>query len=316
MKYGYEIEQSQLTMKDADDASILVYAEPSDEEKQELLQTLNLDKLTLESVLDPDEVPRVEVSPDWLLIIWKRPDNCSFQEQLKFEVSSIGIVVQPSRVTVILAEKTVPFGDKEFQRLTSLKDLTLRLLLQTIHHYLGHLKAIKSISRDLQSKLSTSMENKYLLQMFSLGEGLVYYHNALESNATVLAKIRGIAERTGFSKEEIELLDDLTIENQQACKQASIYTTVLSGLMDARGTIISNNMNVLLKNLTLINVVFLPLNLVAGILGMSEFSMMTQGGNWIISYGSFLLSMVFMGLFTWFWLIRVIDKGQTRIKKG
>ena len=70
-------------------------------------------------------------------------------------------------------------------------------------------------------------------------------------------------------------------------RQADIYSSVLSGLMDARGTIVNNNMNVLLKNLTLINIVFLPLNLIASIGGMSEWSMMTQGLDWRISYSLF-----------------------------
>jgi magnesium transporter len=68
--------------------------------------------------------------------------------------------------------------------------------------------------------------------------------------------------------------------------------------MDARGSLVNNNVNVLLRKLTLINVVFLPLNLIAGIGGMSEFSMMTQGIDWKISYSSFLIAMVLIGVLT------------------
>lgn len=312
MKSGYEIQQGRLAPCDPGTAPIIVYAQPTEDEKQDLLQMPDFDRLTLDSILDPDEVPRVEISPERVLIIWKQPDRVSFEQQLRFEVSSLGIVLDQSRITVIVADETVPFGAKEFQRVRSLVDLALRLLLNTIHHYLGHLKAIKMTSQDLESKVSASMENKYLLQMFSLSESLVYYYNALEANGAVLDKLRAAAERIGFSKEDIDLLDDLAIENRQACKQASIYTSVLSGLMDARGTIVNNNMNVLLKNLTFINVVFLPLNLIAGILGMSEFSAMTRGVDWRIAYAAFLLGMVFLGWFTWIWLIRVLSRGQSR----
>ena len=315
MKYGYEIREDHLVSCDTDHPSVLVYAQPTKEEKEELLQTLDFDQLTLESALDPDEISRVEIVADRVLIIWKKPDSFSYQEQLKFEVSSLGIVLRKEKVTFIFSEKTVPFGDRKFQRVKSLSDLTLRLLLQTIHHYLGHLKAIKLLSRDLQSKLNTAMENRYLLQMFGLGESLIYYHNALEANSAVLAKLRTSAERIGFSKDDVELLDDLMIENQQACKQASIYTTVLSGLMDARGTIINNNMNVLLKNLTLINVVFLPLNLIASIGGMSEFSAVTRGIDWRIAYFAFSLAMVLLGWMTWFWLVHAIDRRPAIVEK-
>lgn len=312
MKMGYEIHQGGLVPTDAEDPTILVYDQPSAQEKQELLETLDFDRQTLESILDPDEISRVEITPDRVLIIWKRPDSISYQEQMGFEVSSFGTVLRQDKATLIFAEKMIPLEEREFQRVNSLPNLVLRLLLHTIHHYLGHLKAIKLISREIQSKLSTSMGNRYLLQMFRLGEDLVYYLNALEANAAVLGRLRASAERMGFSKEDIDLLDDLTIENQQACKQASIYTTVLSGLMDARGTIINNNMNVLLKNLTLINVVFLPLNLIAGIGGMSEFSMMAQGTDWRIAYAVLSLAMVTLGFMTWLVLVKVMDKRSGR----
>jgi magnesium transporter len=156
------------------------------------------------------------------------------------------------------------------------------------------------------------MENRYLLQMFALGESLVYYHNALEANLTVLSKLRSATDRLKLAPENLGLLDDVIIEYQQASKQAQIYSTVLSGLMDARGTIVNNNMNVLLKNLTVINVVFLPLNLIAGMGGMSEFSAMTTGIDWRISYGLFFLTMVGLGWLTWWWVVKVIERNQRR----
>ena len=148
--------------------------------------------------------------------------------------------------------------------------------------------------------------------MFSLGESLIYYHNALETNLAVLAKLHTASDKLKLTPEQITLLDDVIIENQQASKQAGIYSTVLSGLMDARGTIINNNMNVLLKNLTLINVVFLPLNMIAGMGGMSEFSEITKGLDWKISYGLFSLAMLVLGWFMWWWLQKVLDRLQHR----
>jgi magnesium transporter len=130
-------------------------------------------------------------------------------------------------------------------------------------------------------------------------------------------KLRSAPDKQKFTMDQIDLLDDVIIENQQASKQASIYSTVLSGLMDARGTIINNNMNVLLKNLTVINVVFLPLNLIASIGGMSEYSVMTKGIVWPIAYGAFSVAMIFLGWFTWWWLGKVIDRNQSRsVQKG
>ena len=87
-------------------------------------------------------------------------------------------------------------------------------------------------------------------------------------------------------------------------------STILSGLMDARGTIVNNNVSVLLKNLTLINIIFLPLTLIASIGGMSEFTMMTRDIDWRISYSLLALGMVLLGWATWLALVRILDKRQ------
>ena len=179
----------------------------------------------------------------------------------------------------------------------------LGLLFSTIHHYHGHLKVVKMIARDLQQKINTSMENKHLIQMFNLSESLVYYITAINTNGGVLTRLRNHAEKERLSPEIIAFIDDLIIENNQCYKQAEIYSTVFSGLMDARGNLVNNNMNTLLKNLTLINVVFLPLNLIASIGGMSEFSMMTQGVDWRISYTLLCVAMLLIG-----WLTAIVLK--------
>jgi len=315
MKTYFEISQGALARSGPERAQVVVYGMPDEAEKQELLDALHIDRYTLESAFDPDEIPRVEFTPDQAYIIWKRPANVSFEDALKFQVSSLGLCLQPNRLTIIVGEKeTAAFESRALQRITSPADVLLKFLLGTIHHYLGHLKAMKQLTAELQEKLNVSMENRYLIQMFTLSESLVYYQNALETSAAVLTKLRANADKIGFSKEEVDTLDDVIIEHQQCATQTKIYSMILSGLMDARGNIINNNMNVLLKNLTLINVVFLPLTLIASIGGMSEFSMITSGVAWWISYSIFSLGMIGLGLTTWYILIKRI--GQARRKDG
>lgn len=310
---AYKIESAKLAQCEKDEASVLVYYQPTEPEKEDLQLLFDLDPLDLEAIYDPDEVPRVESSRYSTFIIWKRPDNVSSRaDAIQFEVSSVGIVIRQNKMALILPCGELPMAGRDFKRVESVEDCALRILLHTVHHYQGHLKAIKMISQELQAKIVTSMENRYLLQMFALGESLVYYHDALEANFTVLSKLRGAPDRLKLTAEQVAFLDDVIIESQQASKQASIYSTILSGLMDARGTIINNNMNVLLKNLTIINVVFLPLNLIAGIFGMSEYSMIARNFDWRISYGVFTLAMAALGWATWWWLVKAIDRNQNR----
>jgi magnesium transporter len=156
------------------------------------------------------------------------------------------------------------------------------------------------------------MENRYLLQVFAVSESLIYYLNAIEANGAVLVKLWANAERLAHLKQDVEFLHDVMLDNQQCARQAQIHSAVLSGLMDARGTNVNNNVNVLLKNLTLINVIFLPLTLIASIGGMSEFSMMTHGIDWRISYALLTLGMVGLGWATWVVLVQILDKRQTK----
>jgi magnesium transporter len=304
MKTLYEIKQGSLVATEESTAVVVVYTSPDEAERQELVNTLHLPRHDLESALDPDEISRVEFTPEYTYMIWKRPNNVSFEQQLKFEVSSVGLVLQRDKLTIITGEGAIPLDGGEFRKVGSLNSVVLKAFLQTIHHYFGHLKGIKMLTAELQAKMNVSQDNTYLLQMFSLGESLIYYLNAIEGNASVLTKLRANAERMGISKEDLEMMDDVIIEHQQCNRQTQIYSSVLSELMDARGNIINNNMNVLLKNLTTINVVFLPLNLIAGIGGMSEYSMMTNGVNWRIAYGFFLLTMIALGWLTWILLRR------------
>jgi magnesium transporter len=316
MKVYFEIKDGALVECPQSVAKVLVYAMPDAAEKQEILEQLPFDQYALESALDPDEISRVEFAPDYTYIIWKRPNNATFEQLLRFEVSSVGLFLQRGRLAVILSDSNVPFAGKEFRGVTSPTDVLLRFLLHTVHHYVGHLKVIKQLTRELEQKLHTSMENRYLLQMFAIGESLVYYLSAIEANMSVLSKLRASADKVGFSKEEHEVMDDIVIEHQQCSRQTQIYSSVLSGLMDARGNIINNNMNVMLKNLTLINVVFLPLNLIASIGGMSEFSGMTKGIDWRISYSIFVLAMISLGWLTWFFLVTRMEKSRSSRRQG
>lgn len=316
MQKNFEIFDKSIVPCNKEESEIVLYINPDEKEKQVILKNLDFDEHTLSSALDADEISRVEFEQDYTFIIWKKPDNYSFETQLLFKVSSIGIILSPNKLIIILTDEYELNNKREFNKITSLRDYFLKILFYTIRHYNDHIKAINMMSKDLQNKITMSLENKYLVQMFNLSESLVYYINAINANNTVLIKLKNNAQKLGFTEEEIEMIDDLLIEGNQSYRQAEIYSTVLSGLMDARGNLINNNMNILLKRLTMINVIFLPLNLIASIGGMSEFSMMTSGIPWQISYSLFGLGMVLIGGLTALILSKVImDRNKKSFKK-
>lgn len=312
MRQNFIIEEGLIKEAPPATATIRVFTAPTPEERAELLASCGIDEHTLNSMLDPEEVPRVEVEADHTIIIWKRPDPATLRTGMSFDVSSVGMVLQKDHLTLVAACEGPDLQRKRTRLLKSVRELVLRELLDIVRHYLDHLRAIKAISREIQTKLNTSIGNEHLLRMFALGESLVYYVNAIDANGGALTRLRAAAERIGLSAEEIGILDDLVIENNQCGRQAGIYSQVLSGLMDARGNIVNNNMNVLLKNLTVINVVFLPLGVLAGVGGMSEFTMMTEGIAWWAAYPLFLLGLAVIGFVTWRVLGRWMDRSMAR----
>ena len=296
----YAILNNSLAESSDGTGNVLVYINPDAQERAMLCSTHQIDEHTLSSALDPDEVSRIEFSGDTLSLIWKRAMNCSAKDNFYFNVGSFGLFLTKEHL-VVVADEEIPLigsGTRHNSKFNTPLELLLVILLGTIQHYLGHLKVIKMIAHDLQRRINTSMANEHLIQMFNLSESLVYYTNAISGNGIALGRVRSLVDKLNYEPRIIEMLDDIVIENNQCFKQAEIYSTVFSGLMDARGSLVNNNMSMLLKNLTIINIVFLPLNLIAGIGGMSEFSMMTHGIDWRISYSAFFAAMVVLGWIT------------------
>ncbi|MBI2427210.1 MAG: magnesium transporter CorA family protein [Ignavibacteriales bacterium] len=296
----YSILNNSLVETTDQPGSVIVSINPDQQERASLCSMYHIDEHTLASALDPDEVSRIELSDTTTSLIWKRALNCSAKDNFYFNVGSFGIFLTGDNLVVVAEEELTLLGSgsRHNIKFTTPLELLLAIILGTIQHYLGHLKVIKMIAHDLQRRINTSMANEHLIQMFNLSESLVYYTNAISANGIVLGRLRTLADKLNYEPRIIEIIDDIVIENNQCLRQAEIYSTVFSGLMDARGSLVNNNMSMLLKNLTIINIVFLPLNLIAGIGGMSEFSMMTHGIDWRISYAVFFAAMVVLGWIT------------------
>ena len=250
----YQIENCRIIDGPNGAGTIWVYISPNEQEKKYLIDDLKIDEHTLASALDPDELSRLEFEPDHAALIFKRPKNYSSQDELLFKVSSVGIFLFKDRLIVVMPEETPLFEGKQFQRVASLNDLLLKLIYRSIFHYLEHLKIINMITDSLEDKISSSMENKYLLNLFTLEKSLVYYLNAINSNSMLIEKLKTSAAKIGFSPEGLEFLDDIIIENNQCYRQAEIYSNILASMMDARASIVSNNLNVLMKTLNIITI--------------------------------------------------------------
>ncbi len=252
----YKLSDNKVTASE-NEGNILLYVNPDEKEKKYLVDNFGIDEHTLNSSLDPDELSRLEFEPEHVAMILKIPKNYTAKEPLLFRVNSMGIFLFKGKLVVVTNEDIALFQGKHFNRSATLNDVMLRLVFTSTVHFMEHLKVINLLSDEIEKKINTAMENRYLLNQFTLGKSLVYYQNAINSNSVLIEKIKLNSNKLSFPPEEVELLDDIYIENNQCYKQAEIYSNILASLMDAKASLISNNLNVLMKTLNIITIMIM-----------------------------------------------------------
>ncbi|MGN1057911.1 MAG: magnesium transporter CorA family protein, partial [Candidatus Avelusimicrobium sp.] len=249
---------------------------PTVEEQRFLVDSYQIDEHTLASALDPDELPRLEFEPEHIVTIYKRPKNYSGKDQLEFKVASVGMFLFEDKLIVVLAEDIPLFVGKRFLAVSTIKEIFLKLVYNSISHYVEHLRIIHMISEEIEDKMTEAMDNTYLFNLFSLEKSLVYYAEAITSNGFVFEKMRNLSARIGFDEKDEEMLDDIIVENMQCKTQADIYSNILAQLLGARASIVSNNLNLLIKKLNVITIWMMVPTLVVSAYGMNVALPMSQ----------------------------------------
>lgn len=263
------ISDGRLTESQNGSGQVCVYIAPDEAERKYLVDQLKIDEHTLSSSLDPDEVSRLEFEPEHIAMIFKRPKRYSAIDNFLFRVGSTGVFMFKDQLVVVIAEDAPIFEGRPFTKIQSIQDVFLRLIYRAIAHFVEHLRGINQISNELEQQINAAMENKYLLNLFTLEKSLVYYLDAIHSNNAVIEKLKNNAVKIGLSQENVEFLEDIQIENTQCLRQTEIYSQVLASMMDARASIISNNLNIRIKALTLITIAIMLPTLVVSIFSMN-----------------------------------------------
>lgn len=300
----YALAEGRL-LRDPAGTALLVFVGPDEAEKASLVADFGLDPHDLASALDPEELGRVEIEGAKARLILKVPRNFTGEDQLLFTVTSMGLFLDARRLLLVTTDPVELFKERgQGSPLKGPKDILLRLLSGIVSHFHEHLKVINMLSESLERRVRDSMGNRYLLDMFTLEKSLVYFLNGIGSNQLVIDRLLASSARLKLGQAREGFLEDVAIENRQCLKQAEIYSDILTGLMDARGSVVNNNVNLLMKRLTVISVIFMPLNVLAGMGGMSEFSALIRGRlPWYLGYGLFLLLLVGVGSAT-SWILR------------
>jgi magnesium transporter len=295
----FEIIHGHIVPSEQERSPILVFTNPDEFEKKHLVERLKIDEHTLASALDPDELSRLEFEPNHVAIIFKRPRNYSGKDKLLFKVSSCGIFLFKNQLILVQIDDLPLFDGKQFSNVHTLNEAMLKLLYRSIFHFLEHLKVITMITDELEHKINKAMENKFLLNLFTLEKSLVYYLNSINSNGGLIERLKNSSAKLRFKTKEIELLDDLIIENNQCYRQSEIHSNILASLMDARASIVGNNLNVLMKTLNLITISIMVPTLVVSIFSMNVPipGQEHQHSFWLIM----ILAMASVGLMMFIW---------------
>jgi magnesium transporter len=301
--YRIDEEAGRLLPCGEGEGQVIVYNSPTIDDEADLLDFHNIDYHTLQSSLDPDELSRLEFEHDHAAIIFKRPKSFCAGDNFLLKLTSTGVFLYEDYLVVVMPDDAPLFEGRVSLQIRSIQDVILRLLYQSISHFEGHLKAINMLSDSLERRIMTSMETKYLLNMFALEKSLVYILNSINSNAALLEKMKVAVEKLSFNHDQTGLLEDIMIENQQCLRRSEIYAQVIAGLMDARASIVSHNLNILIKHFTIWTIAIMLANLVVGIFSMNvRLPMPMEHELWPFYAINLLAVGVVVGVF---WLSRV-----------
>ncbi|CAH0347133.1 MULTISPECIES: magnesium transporter CorA family protein [unclassified Bacillus (in: firmicutes)] len=247
---------------------------PTEEEISEVSRSLNLPLNFLKDPLDDEERPRIEKEDGNVLLIVDYPyiernDN----GQAIYETIPIGMIfTEDCFITISLKETPILNGfknNKKKEFYTNKKTrFALQLLFDISSYYLRYLKQINKISNEAERELHQSMKNKELYTFLTLEKSLVYFTTSLKSNKVVLDKILRFNYLRMYDEDK-ELLEDVIIENTQAIEMAETHSSILSGMMDAFASIISNNVNIAMKFLTSVTIILTLPTMVASFFGMN-----------------------------------------------
>ena len=246
---------------------------PDEKEINFLIQRFSLEPDFLRASLDEEESSRIESEDGVTLIIIDAPVAEKGDTGITYYTMPMGILVTKSNViTVSLRENTIiaEFAEGVVRGVqTELKtQFVLKIILRVATRYLQYLKQIDKVSNLLERQLRKSMKNKELIQLLDVEKSLVYFSTSLKSDETTLEKLmRG--RYIKLYEEDQDLLEDVLIEIKQAIEMSGIYLNILSGTMDAFASVISNNLNIVMKVLASITIVISIPNIIAGFYGMN-----------------------------------------------
>lgn len=271
---------------------------PSDNEVEFVSQQTGIDEEILKTALDEEETAQLDREDGVTMLVMDIPYIEDADEWYTYNTVPLGIAFNEDYFVTVSLQENIIFNDFQVGRIRNFKTenkvkFLLQILSSTAQKFLQYLRHIDKTNLRIQAKLYKSMKNKELLQLLDLEKSLVYFSTSLRANSNILKKVMKFEE---FRNDEDyqEYLEDVMLEYNQAVEMCNIYRDIMSGTMDAFASIISNNINVVMKVLTIITIILTVPTLIASLWGMNVPVPFAENsaGFWIVIAVSILVTIL------------------------
>lgn len=256
------------------------------------------------AALDPEESSRIEIEEEHILVVINVPKNHDSVNG-EYDTIPVGIIVTPDYLVTVCQEDNDIFRNFDTARWRSYSTFKrTRLLFQILYCsailFLRDLRQMNRKSDKIEQDLRASMKNKELFLLLDLQKSLTYYSMSLRSNRVVVERLLRLTSNPQvhhiikFRDEDEDLLDDVRVEYDQSIEMAQIQTVVLAGMMDAFASVISNNLNIVMKFLTSVTIVMAIPTMIASFFGMNvNVPWATHPmGFWLVIFMTLVLSVI------------------------
>lgn len=292
------------------DCWINVYPPFNNEDLEKISKELEIPLDFLTDSIDLEERSRYEYEDNVKLLVLNTPvlneENLMPDNNAMYVTIPIGVILMEDKVLTISPFNN-PVIDSFINKRVKNFDpgnrsrFIIQMLDRNVYYFLHYLKQINNKRNLFEEELFESSRNRELAQMMNLQKSLVYFVTTLRANELMMMKV----QRTDFLKIEEDkglqdVLRDVIVDNSQALDMSNVYTNILNGTMDAFASIISNNLNIVMKRLTSVTILLMVPTLVTSFYGMNVY--LPGQGNHLAVYLIFFASLVIASLLAWFFM--------------
>ena len=276
---------------------------PTEEDQHILEERFEIPDYFLSDISDTDERARYEYDDGWMLIILRIPYVKEVRSRTPYITVPLGIIHKRDVTITVCHYETnmmidfLTYQQKRKEGFTDYVDMIFRLFLSSAVWYLKRLKQINNLIDKAKRNLDKEIDNESLIGLSRLQDSLTYFITSIRGNENLLAKLKF---KLQVDELDADLIEDVNIEISQARETASIYSDILESTMDTYSSILSNNLNTVMRTLTTVSIILMIPTLISSFMGMNLINGM-EG----YKYGFFVavIISVMLAVITW-WIFR------------